>query len=1011
MNHSCFRQHSPTQMLHSAGQTILKPNLWIPESVGIILLFICGFAHAGPVDGIMFFEQKVRPVLIEHCYSCHSAEAKKLKGNLYLDSKAGWEKGGDSGEGVIVPGKPEASLLLRAVQHLEADMEMPPKKPKLPDAVIADLVTWVKMGAPDPRDGVKLEAKRGDKSWWSLQPLAKQFAHDSIDGFIKATLAEKQLTLNPPADPRVLIRRMTYDVIGLPPTLEEVETFAKAHQATPRQAIEALVDRLLASPRYGERWGRHWLDTIRFGESIGFERNDVIDDLWPFRDYVIRSLNDDKPFNQFITEHLAGDVIGQDNPLVEVGSAFLVAGPFDDVKNESVEAQKNIRAATLDDMITATSGAFLGITINCARCHHHKFDPIPTEDYYRLRAAFEGIKHGRRVIASKQEREAFTSATKPLNAGLKKLDAERDALDDAINARAQAAFANHKATRPKIDQQGTSESFAPVEARYLKFVVHSLTGDHETGPKGRRNTGLGGKLTEFQVWSADEPNRNVALASQGTRAEGEKSMTAEDFPEAYGPQYCIDGMLGEAWFIGGKPPVLTLTLARPERINRITFINARGERGIDDSKVRGATPCEYEVQVSLDGKSWTTVATDEGREPWSPAHGIAKARREVITAEEQQKLAALDKQLAQTRAKLNRVPKLPQVWAGTYSEPKEPTFVHKGGDPMKPGEPVVPASLAVLDHVTKPYELKPDAAEGQRRLSLAKWITSDDNPLTPRVLANRVWQHHFGNGIVDTPSDFGFLGSKPTHPDLLDYLAARLIANGWKLKPLHREILLSQTYLQSSAIDNVSNRFGNPQMKQKNGNNLRNPESAGNPGLAIDKDARLLWRFPPRRLSAEEVRDTMLTVAGKLQVEPMGGPGFRLYKFTQNNVCTYFPLDTHGPATYRRAVYHQNARASVVDVLNDFDLPDIAFAAPKRANTTTPLQALTLLNHSFTLDMAKALAARIQTGDAVTQAYRFTFQRDPTAKEHEAAKKLIATHGAESLCRALLNANELLYLE
>ncbi len=950
------------------------------KSLAIILLASSSALAADPA-GMAFFEQKIRPVLVEHCYSCHSGEAKKLKGNLYLDSKAGWEKGGDSGEPVIIPGKPEASLLIRTVQHLEEDMEMPPKKPKLPDAVIADLVTWVKMGAPDPRDGAKVEAKRGDKSWWSLQPLAKQFAHDSIDGFVTTKLAENKLTLNPPAEPRALIRRMTYDVTGLPPTVEEVEIFAKAHQANLGQAIEALVDRLLASPRYGERWGRHWLDVIRFGESNGFERNFVIDDLWPFRDYVIRSINDDKPFNQFITEHLAGDVIGKDNPQVEVGSAFLVAGPYDDVGNQDKVAQANIRAATLDDMITATSGAFLGLTINCARCHNHKFDPIPTEDYYRLRAAFEGITHGRRAIASKEEREAFTTATEPLNRKLKQLEAERDALDQGINARAKAHLAKTKPTRPKVDEFGTDEPFAPAEARYLRFVIHSFTTDYngKVAPGAR-----GGKLTEFQVWSADEPARNVALASNGTKAEGAKSATAEDFPEAYGPQYCIDGMTGEAWFIG-QPAELTLTFAKPERINRITFTNARGERGTDESKVRGATPTEYEVQVSLDGETWQAVATDEGRAAWTPAHGIAKARRTSITEEEAARVAALNKQLAQTKAALNRVPKLPEVWAGTYAQPKEPTFVHKGGDPIKPGEAVVPASLTVLDQVTKPFALKPDADESQRRLALAKWMTSDDNPLTPRVLANRVWQHHFGTGIVDTPSDFGFLGSKPTHPELLDYLASRLVANGWKLKPLHREILLSQTYLQSAAF---------------------RPEAAQE-----DKDARLLWRFPPRRLSAEELRDTMLSAAGKLQLEPMGGPGFRLYKFTQNNVSTYFPLDTHGPETYRRAVYHQNARASVVDVLNDFDLPDIAFAAPKRANTTTPLQALTLLNHSFTLDMAQALATRIQTGDAVTQAYRFTFQRDPTAKEHEASTKLIATHGTESFCRALLNANELLYLE
>jgi mono/diheme cytochrome c family protein len=944
-----------------------------------IILLASSAALAADPAGITFFEQKIRPVLVEQCYSCHSAEAKKLKGNLYLDTRVGWEKGGDSGEPVIVPGKPEASLLIRTVQHLEADMEMPPKKPKLPDAVIADLVTWVKMGAPDPRDGVKIEAKRGDKSWWSLQTLAKQFAHDSIDGFITAKLAEKKLTLNPAADPRALIRRMSYDVIGLPPTVEEVETFAKAHQANPRQAIEALADRLLASPRYGERWGRHWLDVIRFGESNGFERNFVIDDLWPFRDYVIKSINDDKPFNQFITEHLAGDVIGKDNPQVEVGSAFLVAGPYDDVGNQDIVAQKNIRAATLDDMITATSGAFLGLTINCARCHNHKFDPIPTEDYYRLRAAFEGVTHGRRVVATKEQRESFAAATKPLAADLKKLEAERASLDEAINERAKQAAAAIKATRPKIDPHGTEESFPTTEAKFLRFVIHGFT----TAPaaKKRPNT-PGGKLTEFQVWSAN--GKNVALASHGTKAEGAKSTTAEDFPEAYGPQYCIDGMTGEGWFIG-DPPVLTLTFAKPEQINRITFINARGERSTDESKVAGATPCEYEVQVSLDGQTWQTVATEEGREPWTPAHRVAKARRSVITEEESAKLEALEKQIAAVQAKLNRVPKLPQVWAGTHAQPKEPTTIHKGGDPMKPGDTVVPASLSVLDQVTKAYELKSDANEGERRLALAKWITGNDNPLTPRVLANRVWQHHFGTGIVDTPSDFGFLGSKPTHPELLDFLAARLVAHGWRLKPLHREILLSQTYLQSAA-------FRSEAAKE-------------------DKDARLLWRFPPRRLSAEELRDTMLTVAGKLQLEPMGGPGFRLYKFTQNNVCTYFPLDTHGPETYRRAVYHQNARASVVDVLNDFDLPDIAFAAPKRANTTTPLQALTLLNHSFTLDMAKALAARLQEGDAVTQAYRFTFQREPNAKEHAAAAQLIATHGTESFCRALLNANELLYLE
>jgi hypothetical protein len=294
--------------------------------------------------------------------------------------------------------------------------------------------------------------------------------------------------------------------------------------------------------------------------------------------------------------------------------------------------------------------------------------------------------------------------------------------------------------------------------------------------------------------------------------------------------------------------------------------------------------------------------------------------------------------------------------------------------------------------VVPSYSLPLDAPEGERRRRLAEWIVSPENPLTPRVLANRVWHYHFGTGIVDTPSDFGYLGGQPTHPELLDYLAGYLIgderqgAAGWRLKPLHRLILTSQAYRQSSAF---------------------RAEAAG-----IDKDARFLWRFPPRRATGEEIRDTMLTVAGVLKLEPMGGPGFRLYKFTQNNVSTYFPLDTHGPETYRRSVYHQSARASIVDMLTDFDFPDVAFAAPKRSNTTSPLQALTLLNHGFVIDMARAFAARIAaSGSPVEDAYRLAYQRDPTPHEREHSRAFVAAHGLEAFCRAVLNSSELITID
>ncbi len=948
-------------------------------------------------DGIAFFEQKIRPILIEHCYECHSLEAKKLKGNLYLDSKQGWQKGGDYGEPAIIPEKPEQSLLIRSVRHEERGLEMPPNRPKLPEAVIADLVTWVKMGAPDPREGTQQEIKRADKSWWSLQPLQTEFQHQSIDTFIEAKLAEKSLTLSSSADARTLIRRMTYDLTGLPPSFEEVSEFTSRFKRDEETAVSDLIDRLLSSPRYGERWGRHWLDVIRFGESNGFERNVIVDDLYPFRDYVIRAFNENKPFNQFIVEHLAGDVIGKDDPNVEIGSAFLVAGPYDDVGNQDVVAQANIRAATIDDMITATSSAFLGLTINCARCHNHKFDPIPTEDYYRLRAAFEGVTHGRRVIASQADRQANEAYLKPLTQLLKTLQAEEERIEREVNERAKADYANTQPTRGKVDPFGTEESFAPVEAKYLKFIIHGFTDDYQNGKRGKVSQG---KLTEFQVWSANDSGKNVALASYGTVAEGAKSTTAEDFPEAYGPQYVIDGNRGEAWFIG-QPAELRLSFLRPEKINRITFINARGDRGTDESKVRGATPCEYEIQVSLDGEKWKTVATNEGRAAWSTNHGIAQSRQRIITKEETDQLADLAKRIDSVKADIGKAPKLREVWAGKFATPKVKTFVHQGGDPMKPLEEVTASSLAVLDIVTKSYTLPSDASEGERRLELAKWITSPENPITPRVLANRVWQYHFGTGIVDTPSDFGFLGSQPTHPELLDFLAGRLIKHGWRLKEFHREILSSRVYRQASTFREVAARE--------------------------DKDARMLWRFPPRRLNAEEIRDTILTVCGKMRLEPMGGPGFRLYKFTQNNVCTYFPLDKHGPDTYRRAVYHQNARASVVDVLTDFDLPDIAFAAPKRANTTTPLQSLTLLNHSFTLDMAEALCDRIE-GDAesnaiqapanltldakmIWRAYELVYERVPSSEELASAEKFVKGFGLKALSRALLNSNELIYLE
>jgi mono/diheme cytochrome c family protein len=934
------------------------------------------------------FERDIRPLLHARCIECHGAD--KQKSGLRLDQKAAAMKGG-AGGAVIVPGNSAASELIRRVSGNDYAEKMPPTGNRLTPREIALLKAWIDAGATWPDEKITADAKRADKTWWSLQPLAKVeppmpkgisdvWASSPIDRFVYAKLAEQSLRPNAPADRRELIRRVSYDLTGLPPSPEDVEAFVNDNDP---QAYEKLVDRLLASPRYGEQWGRHWLDVARFGESKGFEQNHILNNLWPYRDYVIRSFNEDKPFNRFIVEQLAGDVVGRGDPAVEVGTAFLVCGPYDAVGNQD-EAQKQvIRANTLDDLITATSNAFLGLTVNCARCHHHKFDPIPTEDYYRMRAAFEGVTHGERVLATSDAKARYAAAARPLETRRAELTKEKNALEKNIAERAKEKAAQVTSyPLQKVTRHFNEHRFAPVAARYLKFKMMA----HSENPKSSVNA----RLDEFEVWTPAPAARNVALASSGAKATGATTRRAEDFAgaEAYGVDLVNDGKFGERWFVG-NPAELNLTFPQSETIERIVFSHDRTAAPNDTGAGLGPFVAEYEVLVSLDGQTWKTVADSAVRPPLDEAHLIERFSRAVMTDAERQTLIALDEELARINRELKAIPPLLLVWAGKFEQPKETTYVHKSGDPQRRGADVAPASLAVLDGALKPFALPADAPEGERRLALAQWIASDENPLTARVLANRVWHYHFGTGLADTPNDFGFLGGKPTHPELLDWLARRLQSHGWRLKALHREILLSQTYRQSGDHREAAAR--------------------------ADRSARLLWRFPPRRLDAEEIRDTLLSVGGKLDLK-MGGPGFRLYRYLEDNVATYVPLDQHGPETYRRAVYHQNARSSLIDGLTDFDLPDNASAAPNRIRTTSPLQALTLLNHSFTLAMADALTERVKreapqsSGAQVRRAFALAFQRQPTAEEERGALALIAAHGWRAFGRALLNANELLYV-
>ncbi len=967
-------------------------NYRIPSAPFLILTLMSSTSLtclAAEEKGTSLFESKIAPILEANCLECHNSNVSK--GKLSLTSLKETLAGGEEGPGLI-PSNPDKSRLVQYISG--SDPDMPKKKEPLSPGDIKLIRQWVAEGADWPDKIVLREKSKGDKSWWAYTPLSKEkppspaglpptWNKNPIDRYIFAGLAEKNLKPNPPADRHALIRRVTYDLTGLPPTAKEIDTFVT--DSDPK-AYRKLIDRLLASPAYGERWGRHWLDVVRFGESIGFERNGIIDNAWPFRDYVIKSFNDDKPFDQLTLEHLAGDVIGPNNPSVEVGTTFLVCGPFDNVGNQDPVQKAQIRANTIDEIVRATGEAFLATTIGCARCHDHKFDPVRQEDYYSLYATFAGVKHGARVIAPAKDKKTRADKLKLLTDTKNKLSKEKIDLEKTIMARAEKKASAYDAryTRAATDRYGTEESFVPVKVTQLRFISEGL----DTNP----NVSSGFRLDEFEVWTSDKKPRNVALSSNGGSAAG-KSRIAGDFAGAYGAQLTIDGKFGARWY--SSSPDLTITFAKPENINRVFFSSDRLKQLVKHSKTTFVG--EYRIEVSSDGKSWTEVANSHNRKPATPAHRKKRLLKLETKPDERKRLAVISAELRKTEASIAAVPTLPSWWIGQFAEPPEKSFhVFIGGSPQRPGASVLPASLSTLSEVAPTYQLKNETPEKERRLALAKWIINKDNPLTPRVLANRLWHYHFGTGLVDTPSDFGYMGSKPTHPELLDWLAHRIHENGWRLKDVHRDILLSQTYQQSADYRADAAR--------------------------IDSDSRLLWRFPPRRLSAEEIRDTLLTISGKLD-KKMGGPGFRLYKYLVDNVSTYVPLDKHGPETWRRSVYHQNARAAFVDLLTEFDCPDNAFATPKRSSTTTPLQALTLMNHSFTIEMAGFFAERLKQKSAtdnegsqasleaqVTEAFTLAYGRPPDAKEKTAGATLIKQHGLTAFCRALLNSNELIYL-
>ena len=716
----------------------------------LLALLTTGLARADEA----FFRDSIAPLLEAHCLSCHYGP--EPKGGLSLETAERLLIGGDSGS-AVVPGKPDESLLLEAISGDEPAMPQDGKPLSAPE--VAAIADWIAAGASWPEGVTLVDRKAYDLDWWSLQPLVQppvpeprsDWIRTPIDSFILAALREHGLEPSPQADRRTLIRRLYFDLVGLPPAPEEVEAFIADGDP---QAYEQLVDRLLASPHYGERWGRHWLDVARYGDTHGYDKDKVRPNAWPYRDYVIRAFNQDKPYGRFVEEQVAGDVLYPDSDDGVVATGFIVAGPFDFVGQievaEGTLAKAITRNLDRDDMVAATLGTFNSMTAQCARCHNHKFDPISQEDYYSLQAVFAGVD---------------------------------------------------RADRP----YGGSD------------------------PATQRRT----------------------------------FAAANDFP-----------------------PQGTFT----------------------------------------------------------PTHGVPR-----------------------------------------------PIYLLNRGNEADPGAQVGPGACGYLPELGSRFDLAANAGEGARRAALARWLVDQRNPLTWRSIVNRVWQYHFGRGIVDSPNDFGRMGGLPTHPELLDWLAAGFRDGQQSIKQLHRLICMSAVYRQSSA--------GNPKFDQLDGGN------------------QYLWRMNRRKLEAEAVRDAVLSIAGKLNPTP-GGPGFRAFGFRDDESphYDYEQYDPDDPQTHRRSVYRLIVRSVPDPLMTALDCADSSAAVAKRTETLTPLQSLAMLNNKFMVRMAEHMAQRIEALGAnpaqqLTAAWRLAFARAPEPDELSALVAYADRHGLPSACRLIFNANEFVFID
>ena len=1040
-----------------------------------ILLIIAGLLNTtGSLvadEGIEFFEKKIRPVLIKHCYKCHSSESEKkgeLKGKLRLDIRESIRGHGESGLISIALGNPDESNLYRAISYLDSELLMPPKS-RLEKSVINDFKRWIEMGAPDPRDG-KLKQNTSNsidfeksKNFWSFRqpknPIAPSvkntvWAREDLDLFILDKLEKSHLKPAPRADKRTLIRRATYDLIGLPPTIEEVHNFLNDESS---DAFQKVVDRLLASPHYGEKWGRHWLDVARYADSNGLDENLAYVNAFRYRNYVINAFNEDKPYDRFVREQIAGDLLKTSENESEteqharkIATGFLSVG----AKMLAEDDGRKMEMDIIDEQLDTLGRAFMGMTLGCARCHDHKFDPIPTKDYYALAGIFKSTHtmDNHKVVAQWHETELKSSELLNKQAKIdKEINHQKQVLDLFKTHASKAIVEEARSNAADYFIQALINSRKKALIEYTvkqiennsediqkdKFLIEAEDFTRGNGLRSKEGYGEGIGILISSGPTNVEFDINIPKAGAYqlyTRYAAQQSRPGKLFVNENLINNQVTTKTTGTWYPDSQKWHLEGTLdlksgsnifkfdwtTPTPHIDKLLFIKASSNKLEDSFNTKHLKKefSEQWIQQLILAKKNTKSPLKKWRElidkPLKPIgkntikdiqkefakiqkndplykliheeSGPLKTPKDVeklFTENSKNKLKQLQDELSVIKKRRPQTPKAMAVREGKVQDLK----VHLRGDYMTQGELAPRGYLRAITN----QKINNPSKKNSGRNEFALWLTKD-NPLTARVMVNRIWLWHFGQGIVRTPDNFGKLGLRPTHPELLDWLAFKFVKNNWSIKQMHRIIMNSATYHMSSKFQAST--------------------------YAIDPDNNLWWRFNRRRLQAEEVRDSLLITGNSIELGMQSQlMQYNSRQYVSQNEHPYFSGST-------RTVYLPVIRSGTFDVLQAFDFGDPAVIQGQRSSTVGAAQALFMMNHNIVTKASKRLAMQSNGNPniigATHQLYEDILRRKPNEHETLRAIKFLKEEESseqpslqawKSLAQVLLSSNEFMFID